>query len=284
VEIHISRGGEKFGPYSFQQTQDYLRQGSLLSDDLAWHEGIEDWVALSELMSSTEAAIPQELVKGEEKAKTAPKKIGILKMIIYGVPIFFILIFAFVRFWPPPQVDVDELKSFISKKYSKTYSERYGPGIVVNSMELKVVEESHEGDRGQTDYDCVLKITKPDGSKGKIAGTVAASYGLIWEDYWDAYIAGSRGPLMGRRFRVNLKLEEVMTMERIEAETRKALRHKLDSNPETKGAVIESLSLRQQEGNKYTGTVEITDPDGSKVKLNLHVTDHDGKIFFETKP
>ena len=35
--------------------------------------------------------------------------------------------------------------------------------------------------------------------------------------------------------------------------------------------------------NKYTGTVEITDPDGSKTKLNLHVTDHDGKIFFETK-
>jgi hypothetical protein len=55
-------------------------------------------------------------------------------------------------------------------------------------------------------------------------------------------------------------------------------------NPETKGAVIGSLSLQKREGNKYTGTVEITDPDGSKVKLNLHVTDHDGKIFFETKP
>ena len=69
----------------------------------------------------------------------------------------------------------------------------------------------------------------------------------------------------------------------IEAETRKALRHKFDSDPQSKGAVINSLVLKNQGGNKYAGSVEITDPDGSIIKLDLEVTDHEGKIFFETK-
>ena len=69
----------------------------------------------------------------------------------------------------------------------------------------------------------------------------------------------------------------------IEAETRKALRHKFDSDPKSKGAIINSLVLQKKGGNKYAGSVEITDPDGSKIKLDIHVTDNDGKIFFETK-
>ena len=69
----------------------------------------------------------------------------------------------------------------------------------------------------------------------------------------------------------------------VELETRKALRHRFDSNPESKGAIINSLVLQKEGENKYVGSVEITDPDGSKMKLDLEVTDHGGKIFFETK-
>ncbi len=69
----------------------------------------------------------------------------------------------------------------------------------------------------------------------------------------------------------------------IEAETRKALRHKFDSDPKSKGAIINSLVLQKKGGNKYAGSVEITDPDGSIIKLDLEVADHEGKIFFETK-
>ena len=69
----------------------------------------------------------------------------------------------------------------------------------------------------------------------------------------------------------------------IEVETRKALRHKFDSDFRSKGTIINSLVLQKKRENKYAGSVEITDPDGSKIKLDLEVTDHDGKIFLETK-
>ena len=69
----------------------------------------------------------------------------------------------------------------------------------------------------------------------------------------------------------------------IEAETRKALRHKFDLDPKSKGAIINSLVLQKKGENKYVGSVEITDLDGSITKLDLEVTDHGGKVFFETK-
>lgn len=227
-----------------------------------------------------ESTPSQEPVKDEEKAKAAPKKMGLLKKIIYGVLIFYTLLFAFIRFWPPPQVDIEELKTFVSEDLSDST-----PGISIDSVELKLIKEVHDKvlGGGHIDFAGSFEVTDPDGSKGEIAGTVTASYGLIWETYWDAFMREEElGPRMGR-FEIKWELKEVMTVERIEAETRKALRHKLDLNPQTKGAVIGILYLQKREGNKYTGTVEIADPDGSKIKLDLHVTDNDGKIFFETK-
>ena len=280
MQIFIIRGEEKRGPFSLDQVREQLAEGNLQSGDLATHEGIEDPAPLSELMVSVESAPSQEPVKDEGEAKAAPKKMGLLKKIIYGVLIFYTLLFAFVRFWPPPQVDIEELKTYVSEDLSDSR-----PGISIDSVELKLIKEVHDKDSGSghIDFAGSFKVTKPDGLKGEVAGTVTASYGLIWEAYWDAFMGDEvLGPRMGR-FHIEWELKEVMTVERIEAETRKALRHKLDLNPQTKGAVIGSLSLQKREGNKYTGTVEITDPDGSKIKLDLHVTDHDGKIFFETK-
>ena len=49
LQIHIDRAGEKFGPYSEEEVRQYLGQGSLLPTDLAWHDGLENWVPLSEL-------------------------------------------------------------------------------------------------------------------------------------------------------------------------------------------------------------------------------------------
>jgi len=280
VQIFIIRGEEKRGPFSLDQVREQLAEGNLQSGDLATHEGIEDPVPMSELMASVESAPSQEPVKDEEKAKSAPKKMGLLKKIIYGVLIFYTLLFAFIRFWPPPQVDIEELKTFVGEDLSDSR-----PGISIDSVELKLIKEVHDKvlGGGHMDFACTFEVTNPDGSKGGIAGTITASYGLIWEDYWNAFMREEElGPRMGR-FEIKWELKEVMTVERIEPETRKALRHKLDLNSQTKGAVIGSLSLQKREGNKYTGTVEITDPDGSKIKLDLHVTDHDGKIFFETK-
>lgn len=73
-------------------------------------------------------------------------------------------------------------------------------------------------------------------------------------------------------------------LEKIDTETRKALRHKFDSDPRTKGTVISSLKLEYARHEKYTGFLEVDDPDGLKIKLIIEVADMRNKIFLETKP
>ena len=58
MEIHISRGEDQSGPFTLKQVQDCLAQGSLLPDDLAYHEGLENWILLSELLDSIEQPEP----------------------------------------------------------------------------------------------------------------------------------------------------------------------------------------------------------------------------------
>ena len=48
--IHVSRDGQQFGPYSPEDVQKYLADGSLLASDMGWTEGAADWVPLLELM------------------------------------------------------------------------------------------------------------------------------------------------------------------------------------------------------------------------------------------
>lgn len=47
VQIHISRNDQRMGPYTYEEVQSHLAQGSLLPTDLAWHEGLENWTQLS---------------------------------------------------------------------------------------------------------------------------------------------------------------------------------------------------------------------------------------------
>ena len=58
MQIHVLRDGEKFGPYSEEEVRQYLNQGTLLPTDLAWHEGIDNWIALNELVSGRKSKTP----------------------------------------------------------------------------------------------------------------------------------------------------------------------------------------------------------------------------------
>ncbi len=49
MQIHVQRGPEQLGIYSPEETTQYLAEGRLLETDLAWHEGLNDWVPLGEL-------------------------------------------------------------------------------------------------------------------------------------------------------------------------------------------------------------------------------------------
>ena len=49
MQIHIDRGGQRFGPYSVEEVKKYLADGTLLPSDLGWHDGAADWQPLPQI-------------------------------------------------------------------------------------------------------------------------------------------------------------------------------------------------------------------------------------------
>tara|TARA_A100001037_G_C15019713_1_gene575732 strand:+ start:127 stop:1068 length:942 start_codon:yes stop_codon:yes gene_type:complete len=49
VQVHIDRNGERFGPYSLEEVNAYLANGTLLPTDLAWQDGMADWLPVSQI-------------------------------------------------------------------------------------------------------------------------------------------------------------------------------------------------------------------------------------------
>ncbi len=47
MEYYITRDGQQYGPYSEDQVRQYLADGSLTYEDLAWHEGAKEWASFS---------------------------------------------------------------------------------------------------------------------------------------------------------------------------------------------------------------------------------------------
>lgn len=47
--IHVSRDGQQFGPYKYSELNGMLMTGELNPNDLAWHEGLSDWLTLRAL-------------------------------------------------------------------------------------------------------------------------------------------------------------------------------------------------------------------------------------------
>ena len=87
MEIHISRGEDQSGPFTLEQVQDYLAQGILLPDDLAWHKDLDGWIPLSELIASKPVSPPppQDPIHPEPAGANAPVKAGSKKKLMIGV-------------------------------------------------------------------------------------------------------------------------------------------------------------------------------------------------------
>ena len=49
MQIHIQRGDQNLGAFSLEETSQYLTAGNLLETDLAWHEGLEEWMPLGQV-------------------------------------------------------------------------------------------------------------------------------------------------------------------------------------------------------------------------------------------
>lgn len=51
MEIHVSRNGQKFGPYKMAEVKSYLAAGNLQANDLAWYQGAAGWMPLYALLA-----------------------------------------------------------------------------------------------------------------------------------------------------------------------------------------------------------------------------------------
>ena len=49
MQVHIDRNGERYGPYSIEEINAYLANGTLLPTDLAWQDGMTDWLPVSQI-------------------------------------------------------------------------------------------------------------------------------------------------------------------------------------------------------------------------------------------
>jgi Zn-dependent protease len=53
MAIYITRNGQKYGPYSLTEAQEHVRSGNLTMSDLAWHEGLPNWIPLNQIPGFT---------------------------------------------------------------------------------------------------------------------------------------------------------------------------------------------------------------------------------------
>jgi uncharacterized membrane protein YeaQ/YmgE (transglycosylase-associated protein family) len=81
----ISRGGQKYGPYSLEDIRRMIAEGSVAPTDLAWHEGLLNWAALSEVVPLPAPPVPPPVAPVPSAAPPAAPG-------------------AWNQFQPPPQV------------------------------------------------------------------------------------------------------------------------------------------------------------------------------------
>lgn len=91
MNVYVSRDGQTFGPYTFEQAGQFLQAGQLLATDLAIYEGETEWKSLGVLLGVTQEAVAQNTVipvaqtqpqqavnkatsKVISKSKSAPRK------------------------------------------------------------------------------------------------------------------------------------------------------------------------------------------------------------------
>ena len=53
MQVHVDRGGERYGPYSLEDVNAYLANGTLLPTDQAWQDGMPDWVPITQIPGVT---------------------------------------------------------------------------------------------------------------------------------------------------------------------------------------------------------------------------------------
>lgn len=96
MEIYITKGIKQIGPHPKNEVRDLIGRGEIHETDLAWHEGLSDWVTVAEILHiapktdketdspdlpnisespETEHCAPQQALEDPAESKIAPSAI-----------------------------------------------------------------------------------------------------------------------------------------------------------------------------------------------------------------
>ena len=99
MQVHIDRNGERYGPYSIEEINAYLANGTLLPTNLAWQDGMTDWLPVNQISGvvmpggSVAASIPQSQPVSNGNKKKILIGIGAgMGLLALGVGIWFFFI------------------------------------------------------------------------------------------------------------------------------------------------------------------------------------------------
>ena len=74
MNIYVHKDGSQYGPYTLEQLQEYIQQGSFTMEDQACHDG-QNWVPVAQVPGiSQSAATAQPATQPQAQANTAPAK------------------------------------------------------------------------------------------------------------------------------------------------------------------------------------------------------------------
>jgi hypothetical protein len=77
VMIHVMRDGQQFGPYTIEDINTYLAQGTLLPTDQAWYEGAANWMLITEVPGVVHGAAPAPVVAEADPMAAANPEVAV---------------------------------------------------------------------------------------------------------------------------------------------------------------------------------------------------------------
>jgi len=100
MAIYITKNGQQLGPYSVIEAQNLVRSGTVVDTDLAWQDGLANWVPLNQLpgfryVPPPAPAVPRPTTTPEASHRMPVENKSVLKKIGGGIAAVAILLFKF---------------------------------------------------------------------------------------------------------------------------------------------------------------------------------------------
>ena len=73
MNIYVHKDGTQYGPYTLEQLQQYLQQGSFTLQDQACHDG-QNWVTIAQVPGVAQATTPPSETAAQQTQTVAPKQ------------------------------------------------------------------------------------------------------------------------------------------------------------------------------------------------------------------